>query len=47
MLIIHRVVEIGEDEQGTYFITKGDNNFFSDGKVRFGQIKYVTIGVIY
>lgn len=46
-LIVHRVVEISEDDEGKYFITKGDNNAFSDGKVRFEQIKYVTVGVLY
>ena len=46
-LIVHRIIEIGEDEQGTYFITKGDNNLFSDGKIRFEQIKYVTVAVVY
>jgi len=47
ILIVHRVVEIGEDTIGTYFITKGDNNAFSDGKIRFDQIRYLTIGVLY
>lgn len=47
MLIVHRVIEIGEDSEGKYFVTKGDNNAFSDGKVRFSQIRYVTIGVLY
>ncbi len=46
-LIVHRVIEIGNDEQGTYFITKGDNNVFDDGKIRFEQIRYITIGVLY
>jgi len=46
-LIVHRVVEIGQDEQGKYFITKGDGNLFSDGKARFSQIKYLTVGVLY
>ena len=46
-LIVHRVVEKGEDEQGIYFITKGDGNYLDDGKIRFEQIKYVTIGIIY
>ncbi len=46
-LIIHRVIEIGQDEQGKYFITKGDNNNISDGKIRFSQIKYKTIALIY
>lgn len=47
ILIVHRVVEKGNDEEGIYFITKGDNNSYSDGKVRFNQIKYLTIGVIW
>lgn len=46
-LIVHRVVEIGEDNEGNYFITKGDNNNVTDGKVRFEDIKYVTIGIIW
>jgi len=46
-LIIHRVIEKGVDNQGTYFITKGDNNSITDGKIRFKDIKYVTIGVIW
>lgn len=46
-LLVHRVIKIGKDDEGTYFITKGDNNWFSDGKIRFEQIKYITVGVIY
>ena len=46
-LIVHRVVEKSEDEEGVYFITKGDNNSASDGKIRFKDIKYVTVGVIW
>ena len=46
-LIVHRVIDIDEDEKGIYFITKGDNNNISDGKVRFSQIKYKTIVLIY
>jgi len=46
--IIHRVVYKGEDEQGTYFVMKGDNNPTSDpGKVRFSQIKRVVVAIIY
>ena len=47
LLIVHRVIDKGADEQGIYFITKGDNNSISDGKVRFKDIKYKTIGVIW
>ncbi len=46
-LIVHRVVDIGTDEKGIYFITKGDNSGIADGKVRFENIKYITIGVIW
>ncbi|MEA3378773.1 MAG: signal peptidase I [Nanoarchaeota archaeon] len=47
-LVVHRVIEIGEDERGRYFILKGDNNQTADpGKIRFSQIKYKTIAIIY
>ncbi len=46
-LIIHRVIEIGSDEQGWYCITKGDNAIQDDGKIRFENIKYVTIAILY
>lgn len=46
-LIVHRVIGKGEDENGIYFITKGDNNQETDGKVYFENIKYVTIALIY
>jgi len=46
--IVHRVIEIGTDEQGVYFIAKGDNNLYNDpGRIRFEQIKAVTIGILY
>ena len=45
--VMHRIIEIGNDEQGWYVITKGDNCFLSDGKVRFKNIKKVLIGIIY
>lgn len=46
-LIVHRVIEKGEDEAGFWFITKGDNNLQSDEKIYFKDIKYLTIGVLY
>jgi hypothetical protein len=46
-LIVHRVIEIGTDSQGLYFITKGDNSALNDGKIRFSEIKYITIGILY
>ena len=47
-IIIHRVKELGYDEQGWYAIAKGDNNPTQDpSHVRFSQIKRVVVGVIY
>jgi hypothetical protein len=47
-VIIHRVVDIGEDSDGWYCKTKGDNNPFEDpGKIRFHQIKRVLVAIIY
>lgn len=46
--IVHRVIEKGQDDSGYWFLTKGDNNDVSDGeKIRFENIRYVTIGVLY
>jgi len=46
--VIHRIIEIGEDEDGKYFIMKGDNNSQADpGKVRFDQIRRVLVAIIY
>lgn len=46
-LVIHRIIEIGYDNEGWFCITKGDNNRYHDGKVRFSQIRYITVGIIY
>ena len=46
-LIVHRVIEIGYDNEGWYCITKGDNALFDDGKIRFDEIKYITVGILY
>lgn len=46
-LIVHRVIEKGTDKEGTYFITKGDNNSISDGKIRFKDIRYVTVIMVW
>ena len=46
--VIHRIVDKSRDEKGVYYITKGDNNRFRDGyKIRFENIVYVVVGVIY
>jgi len=47
-IIIHRVVHKDVDEQGPYFVLKGDNNPTSDpGKVRCDQIKGKLVGIFY
>lgn len=47
-IIIHRVVHVDEDEQGTYFVLKGDNNPSSDpGRIRCHQIDRKIIGILY
>ena len=46
-LIVHRIVEKGIDDEGDYFITKGDNNNITDGKVRFSQVDSVLVAIIY
>jgi hypothetical protein len=46
--IIHRVIEKSEDENGVYFILKGDNNPSPDpGKIRFEQIQRVVVAIVY
>lgn len=46
-LIVHRVVEKGKDDGGVYYVVKGDNNSTIDGKIRFEDIKYVTVAVVW
>lgn len=46
--VAHRIVKTNYDNEGWYAITKGDNTSIADPeKVRFNQIKYVLIGIIY
>lgn len=47
-LLVHRVISVDEDGDGTYYIVKGDNNNVRDPeKVRFHQIHGVLVGIIY
>lgn len=47
-IIIHRIVHIDTDEEGLYFVLKGDNNPASDpGKVRCGQILGKVVAILY
>ncbi|MBW2965723.1 signal peptidase I [Candidatus Woesearchaeota archaeon] len=48
IVVIHRVISIGEDSEGWYVITKGDNNLEEDPyKVRFSQVKGLVVGILY
>ncbi len=47
MLVVHRVIKKGRDNKGVYFIMQGDDNIMNDGKIRFGNIKYVTVGILW
>ncbi|MFH0831602.1 MAG: hypothetical protein V1886_01930 [archaeon] len=47
VLVVHRVIETGEDSRGWYAITKGDNSASPDGKIRFEQISSILIGILY
>lgn len=45
---VHRVVDIGKDKEGVYFITKGDNFHQEDpNKVRFKDIQGIIVGILY
>ncbi|MBN1275532.1 signal peptidase I [Candidatus Woesearchaeota archaeon] len=47
-IIIHRITHIDQDEQGLYFVLKGDNNPVSDpGKVRPEQILGKVVAIFY
>ena len=47
-IVVHRVVNISKDDYGIYFVTRGDNNPANDPqRVRFKDIKFILIGVIY
>lgn len=47
-VMIHRVTEIGEDEEGWYAIVKGDNNPTPDPwKIRWDMVRRITVAVIY
>lgn len=46
--IIHRVIAKGVDDEGLFFIAKGDNNGEADPlKVRFADVRGVVVAVVY
>ncbi len=48
MTLVHRVIDIGYDNEGKYFILKGDNNIYPDQeKVRFEGIQRIIVMIIY
>jgi len=45
---VHRIIYIGEDAEGWFAITKGDNCILPDlRKVRFEDVEGVVIGILY
>jgi len=47
-LVLHRIVEIGNDIQGRWYLTRGDNNIINDPyQLRDANLKYLLIGIIY
>ena len=45
---VHRVIKIGNDKDGIYFTTKGDNFWQEDPeKVRFYQVEGIVVGILY
>ncbi len=47
-VIIHRVIQIGNDNQGWFAVVKGDNNPSADPiKVRFSMVRRVLVAVLY
>jgi hypothetical protein len=47
-VVVHRIIEIGRDSDGAYYVTKGDNNNIVDqNKVRFDDIQGKIVVIIY
>ncbi len=47
-VVIHRVIEMNADNDGIYYVVKGDNNPLADlEKVRFSQIQGILVAVVY
>jgi signal peptidase I len=47
-IVIHRVIDIASDEEGIYYIMKGDNNPTADAqKVRFEDVQGILVAVVY
>lgn len=47
-IVVHRVIDIGSDEEGIYYTVKGDNNPLEDNvKVRFEDVQGIVVAVVY
>lgn len=47
-IVVHRVIKILSDEEGIYYITKGDNNPVIDPvKIRFSDVQGILVAVVY
>lgn len=47
-IVVHRVIDIGNDEEGVYYTVKGDNNLIEDNvKIRFSDIQGILVAVVY
>ncbi len=47
-LVTHRIVGEGIDDEGAYYVLKGDANIEEDpGKIRPGQIRYKVVALFY
>ncbi len=47
-VVIHRVIGVGYDELGIYYVVKGDNNPIPDKeKVRFSDVQGILVAVVY
>lgn len=47
-IVIHRVIDVLSDEQGLYYVVKGDNNPIPDKqKVRFSDVQGILVAVVY
>lgn len=45
---VHRVIKTGSDQEGSYFITKGDNYYKEDPKkIRFSDVEGIVVGILY
>lgn len=48
LLILHRIIKIGQDSQGRKYTLKGDNNYRKDPYIiRGSHIKWLLCGIIY